>query len=252
MSEQYRGGIGAAARIFRESAGLTQSKVAGEMGVSPSTLWRFERGENTPRDPEVFVARYARAVGVEPAGIWRAALRIEPEVVDLPLTGAPAATAGRVALVALAFALAAFALGQGDRGAFALVAAIGWTMGAAALLLIAAYMVPGMRVGRAGRLGAIGLCALLIWVRIVDLLAANVLGLDSVAAGDVISAVGVAVFAWVFVVSAREGGVLGGESVVVEVPGVANIDPGPKGLGGGGDQAKPNFERDVVVDRSGV
>jgi len=39
------------ARVIRESAGFSASELARELGVPPSTVCRWERGERVPRAP---------------------------------------------------------------------------------------------------------------------------------------------------------------------------------------------------------
>jgi DNA-binding transcriptional regulator YiaG len=45
------------ARVIREAAGFSASSVARELGVTPSTVCRWERGERLPR--EQVAARWA-------------------------------------------------------------------------------------------------------------------------------------------------------------------------------------------------
>jgi Helix-turn-helix domain len=73
---------------------LRDARVAGELtfahvavrvqkkdrvGVSETSISRFERGTHWPANPDAFVTAYAEALGVEPAELWRAAVdRWEP------------------------------------------------------------------------------------------------------------------------------------------------------------------------------
>jgi hypothetical protein len=68
-------------RDARTTAALTYAHVAvrvrksdGRLGVSESTISRFERGHHWPTDPDAFVVGYAEAVGTPPFELWRAAV----------------------------------------------------------------------------------------------------------------------------------------------------------------------------------
>ena len=48
--EKRTDSLGDKLREYRRVHGLTQEKMAGQLGVDPSTLAAWERGENNPRD----------------------------------------------------------------------------------------------------------------------------------------------------------------------------------------------------------
>jgi Helix-turn-helix domain len=67
-------------RDARLAASLTFAHVAvgvrkpdGRVGVSESTISRFERGTHWPSDPDAVVSGYATALGTCPCELWLAA-----------------------------------------------------------------------------------------------------------------------------------------------------------------------------------
>jgi transcriptional regulator with XRE-family HTH domain len=75
-----------AAREARLAAALTYAHVAvhvrksdGSVGVSESTLSRFERAKHWPENPDVLLAAYATALGVPVRELWARALDGLPE-----------------------------------------------------------------------------------------------------------------------------------------------------------------------------
>jgi hypothetical protein len=68
-------------KTARAGAALTFAHVAvrvrkadGRVGVSESTISRFEKGTHWPSDPDAFVVAYAEALEVEPGELWSAAV----------------------------------------------------------------------------------------------------------------------------------------------------------------------------------
>lgn len=73
--------LAASAREARVAAGLTYAHVAvhvvkgsGRVGVSESTIARFEYAEHWPENPDAVVAAYAEAIGMPPAELWARAV----------------------------------------------------------------------------------------------------------------------------------------------------------------------------------
>jgi hypothetical protein len=67
-------------KTARMGAALTYAHIAvrvrkgdGRVGVSESTISRFEKGTHWPSDPDAFVVAYADALEVEPVELWAAA-----------------------------------------------------------------------------------------------------------------------------------------------------------------------------------
>jgi helix-turn-helix protein len=67
-------------KTARVGAALTYAHIAvrvrkadGRVGVSESTISRFEKGTHWPSDPDAFVVAYADALEVEPVELWAAA-----------------------------------------------------------------------------------------------------------------------------------------------------------------------------------
>ena len=66
-----------ACRLVREDAKLSQTRVAGEVGVRETSVYRFEIGSSWPRDPERYVNAYAKLAGLEdPRTVWMRALEL--------------------------------------------------------------------------------------------------------------------------------------------------------------------------------
>jgi transcriptional regulator with XRE-family HTH domain len=70
-----------AAREARVAAGLTYAHIAvhvrkdeDRVGVSDSTVARFEYGQHWPINPDAMIAAYARALGVAEQEIWGTAV----------------------------------------------------------------------------------------------------------------------------------------------------------------------------------
>lgn len=54
---------------------VTARQIAGELGINPSVLSRFENGRTGwPQDIERIVAAYERCCGLEPEDLWRRAI----------------------------------------------------------------------------------------------------------------------------------------------------------------------------------
>lgn len=62
------------AREARERAGISQARVAADMGPNQETIARFERGQARPRTP-YFVMGYAKCVRVPEIDLWEEAIR---------------------------------------------------------------------------------------------------------------------------------------------------------------------------------
>jgi hypothetical protein len=67
-------------KTARAGAALTYAHIAvrvrkadGRVGVSESTISRFEKGTHWPSDPDAFVVAYAEALEVKPGELWTAA-----------------------------------------------------------------------------------------------------------------------------------------------------------------------------------
>lgn len=60
---------------LREERDVSRQDVASRFRVDPSTIYRFESGRGWPRDTDVMVAAYAKALGIDDArDIWKIAL----------------------------------------------------------------------------------------------------------------------------------------------------------------------------------
>lgn len=69
--------VAQACRLVREEAKLSQTKVAGEVDVRETSVYRFEIGGGWPRDPERYVNAYAKTAGLsDPREIWARALEL--------------------------------------------------------------------------------------------------------------------------------------------------------------------------------
>lgn len=84
-----------ACRLTREEAGLSQTKVAGEVGVRETSVYRFEIGGGWARDPEKYVNAYAQLAGQDdPRQIWDRALELWRDHGENPLTAEDGSLAG--------------------------------------------------------------------------------------------------------------------------------------------------------------
>jgi hypothetical protein len=62
--------LAAAAVELRTAAERKQVHVAASADLDQSTIWRFERGESWPRDPDQIIRAYADDLGVTAEEIW--------------------------------------------------------------------------------------------------------------------------------------------------------------------------------------
>lgn len=67
--------LGAAAKAIRRRHRVRQIDVALRLGVSESTISHFERGLHWPQSPDITIQAYADELDLEPADLWREALR---------------------------------------------------------------------------------------------------------------------------------------------------------------------------------
>lgn len=58
---------------YRRERDLTQEALAGELGVQPNTIWRWENGERTPRPKEA--QRISEITGIDPRELLAATLQ---------------------------------------------------------------------------------------------------------------------------------------------------------------------------------
>lgn len=84
--------LGTASQNRREAARKTRAMVASRIGVSESTIYRFERGETRPRDLRRFLDLYCEAIGCDHDALWAEALGLQPN-------GSPVASPRRHTLV---------------------------------------------------------------------------------------------------------------------------------------------------------
>lgn len=66
--------LGIAAREARETAGVHQAAIAGQIGRHQSAIARFENAESWPRDPDKLIQAYSDCCGVTQREIWERAL----------------------------------------------------------------------------------------------------------------------------------------------------------------------------------
>jgi len=62
--------LAAAAVELRTAAERKQVHVAASADLDQSTIWRFERGESWPRDPDQIIRAYAEDLGITAEAIW--------------------------------------------------------------------------------------------------------------------------------------------------------------------------------------
>ena len=63
-------------KALREISGVGQSAVAAVAGMDTSTIYRFEQNGTWPREPDEFIAAYAKTAGLPDArDLWDTALR---------------------------------------------------------------------------------------------------------------------------------------------------------------------------------
>lgn len=62
--------LAAAAVELRKAAERKQVHVAASANLDQSTIWRFERGESWPRDPDSIIGAYADDLGITAGEIW--------------------------------------------------------------------------------------------------------------------------------------------------------------------------------------
>ena len=67
--------LGHAAKELREQKDLLEVDVAALARVNQSTIGRFERGRGWPRDTEVMVNAYSKALGMRRCDIWLHAIQ---------------------------------------------------------------------------------------------------------------------------------------------------------------------------------
>jgi transcriptional regulator with XRE-family HTH domain len=63
---------------YRRERRMTQEALAGELGVSPHTVWRWENGERTPRPKEA--KRVSNHTGIPAGDLLAASLQVEENV----------------------------------------------------------------------------------------------------------------------------------------------------------------------------
>jgi AcrR family transcriptional regulator len=59
-----------AAVFARRARNASVDDIASALNASPATVYRFERGDAWPRDPDAMIAAYAKVLRVEPEMIW--------------------------------------------------------------------------------------------------------------------------------------------------------------------------------------
>jgi len=65
--------LGRVAREARETAGLTQARIAAAAGVTDPVISHFERGERWPERVEKIVIAYENECELKPGELWRRA-----------------------------------------------------------------------------------------------------------------------------------------------------------------------------------
>lgn len=66
--------VATAAKAARQDAGLRQVHVAAAIDRDQATIFRFERGDAWPRDPDLILHGYELALELDPFDIWQAAV----------------------------------------------------------------------------------------------------------------------------------------------------------------------------------
>ena len=80
--------LGEAAREARSAASIRPIQVAVHVGRDTKAVLSFERGLTWPRNFDVFLDRYAEAVGVKPVQIWQRAMALYLAEAEISQNGA--------------------------------------------------------------------------------------------------------------------------------------------------------------------
>ena len=68
--------LAVAAKELREAAGRKTVHVAASMSKDQSTVYRFEQGNTSPNEIDIFIAAYADDLDIKPSEIWERALQL--------------------------------------------------------------------------------------------------------------------------------------------------------------------------------
>jgi transcriptional regulator with XRE-family HTH domain len=90
--------LATAAKRLREEQRRKQVHIAAALSIDQSSVYRFEAGNNWPRDPDAMIAAYAEDLDIDDVReIWRLALELwesEGQAPDVTELLSPAARAG--------------------------------------------------------------------------------------------------------------------------------------------------------------
>lgn len=175
--------LGRAARAARERAfgeGISQEEVAEALSVSRTTIYRFERGDTMPRDPRLFVHRYAALVGADEDDLWRAALNLadaDPLEVE---TSVPGPSWRMLKILSVLLAILAVLVAYAQEGGIAPILRT-WAQfaGGIAFLVAAVSFFMPERMPLVAKVSVVGFCVFEAGLRIktgFDLLAGEAVG----------------------------------------------------------------------------